>query len=369
MRQVNFTDGQLIFEQGSHGFSFYLIAEGNVKIIKDGVLLRTITKLDYFGERSILSKEARSATTVSQGETVCWTMTQAEFLGVIDVKIVNHLKMRIAYQDEKAELSELIPIKVLGKGMFGIVVLVYSRPNGNLYALKAISKAKIAKYRLYENSIMEKRVLSQLDHMLIMKLVRTYHDDIFIYLLCEHVNGLDLFDVLRRMDNVSNLDAKFFVASLLLILEHMHERNIVYRDLKPENIMVDEQGYLKLIDFGTAKILQGRTFTIVGTPHYMAPEIILNNGYNLASDYWSLGTLLYEFVVGRVPFGDDRDDPYEIYQLILKAELTYPMHTQAEYPSSVMIEQLLSKDPSKRSNIENIKTNPWIASFDWVIPM
>lgn len=366
---MNFTDQQLIFEQGSQGNSFYLIAEGHVKIIKDGVVLRTIAKLDYFGERSILFNEARSATTISQGETVCWTMSQSEFMAVIDQNIVQHLKVRIAYQDEKALLNDLIPVKVLGQGMFGTVILVYSRHKGNLYALKAISKSKISRYRLYENTMMEKRVLSQIDHMLIMKLIRTYHDEFFIYLLCEFVNGMDLFDVLRKMENVNDAQAKFFIANLLLILEHMHERSIVYRDLKPENVMVDEYGYLKMIDYGTAKILQGRTFTIVGTPHYMAPEIILNNGYSFAADYWSLGAMLYEFVVGRVPFGEDQEDPYVVYQMILKSDLTFPTYVMQTLPSIIMIEQLLSKDPSKRSNIEAIKANPWIADFDWVKTM
>eukprot|EP00359_Climacostomum_virens_P003943 CAMPEP_0204903160 /NCGR_PEP_ID=MMETSP1397-20131031/4084_1 /ASSEMBLY_ACC=CAM_ASM_000891 /TAXON_ID=49980 /ORGANISM="Climacostomum Climacostomum virens, Strain Stock W-24" /LENGTH=879 /DNA_ID=CAMNT_0052071749 /DNA_START=38 /DNA_END=2677 /DNA_ORIENTATION=- len=365
LRQVRFNDGQLIFEQGSTGFAFYIIAEGNVNIIKDSQLLRTITKLDYFGERSILFNELRSATTIAQGEVNCWTMSQAEFLGLIDLNVVNHLKKRIAFQDEKAELSDLVPFKVLGRGMFGIVSLVYSRPKGNLYALKAISRAKIAKYRLYDNTVMEKKVLSQLDHMLIMKLIRTYRDDHFIYLLCEYVNGLDLFDVLRKMDNVKDSEAQFFIASLLIILEHIHERGIVYRDLKPENVMVDEMGYLKLIDFGTAKTLTSRTFTIVGTPHYMAPEIILNKGYGQAVDYWSLGIMLYEFVCGKVPFGDDKEDPYDIYQTILKSRLTYPPYIRGELPSSSMIEVLLDKDPSKRTHPEPLKTNPWLARFEW----
>lgn len=250
--------------------------------------------------------------------------------------------------------------------MFGIVSLVYSRPKGNLYALKAISRTKIAKYRLYENTLMEKRVLSQIDHMLIMKLIRTYRDDHFIYLLCEYINGLDLFDVLRKMDNIKDSEAMFFTASLLIILEHIHERDIVYRDLKPENVMVDEAGYLKLIDFGTAKIIQSRTFTIVGTPHYMAPEIILNNGYGHSVDYWSLGVMLYEFVCGKVPFGDDKEDPYDIYQTILKQRLQYPPYIRGELPSARLIEVLLDRDPSKRSGADVLKANPWLAEFEWV---
>jgi cGMP-dependent protein kinase len=365
LRRVHFNDGQLIFEQGSAGNSFYIICEGNVSILKGPVLVRTITKLDYFGERSILFNEMRSASAVAQGAVVCCTLSQEEFFSCTDQNIIHHLKKRIAFQDESAGLGDLVPLKVLGKGMFGIVSLVYSQPKGNLYALKAISRSKIAKYRLYENTLMERRVLSQLDHMLVMKLVRTYRDSHFIYFLCEFVNGLDLFDVLRMMDAVKDSEAKFFIAGLLMILEHLHERKIVYRDLKPENVMIDDLGYPRLIDFGTAKMYDGRTFTIIGTPHYMAPEMILNKGYGHSVDFWSLGVMLYEFVCCRLPFGDDKDDPYDIYQAILKARLSLPSYLQG-IPSACMIEALLDKDPSKRSNAETLKSNPWLTGFAWV---
>jgi cGMP-dependent protein kinase len=368
LRQVSFNDGQVIFEQGSSGFAFFIIYEGNVSIIKDGVLVRTITKLDYFGERSILSNEARSATTVAQGQVVCWTISQEEFMAVIDSRIIRHLKTRIEYQDEKAQLSELVPVRVLGRGMFGIVALVVSRDKSHLYALKAISRTKINKFKLYNDILMEKGVLSQLDHILILKLVRTYKDDMFIYLLCEFVNGVDLFDALRRMNSVKDSDAKFFIASLLVVLAYIHERNIVYRDLKPENVMIDEFGYLKLVDFGTAKVLSGRTFTIIGTPYYMAPEIILNKGYGTAVDYWSLGVMLYEFVCGKLPFGNDKEHPYEIYEAILKHRLTYPsfITKNGRQLSMGMIEVLLDREPSRRGSAESLKANPWLAGFEWV---
>jgi len=105
---------------------------------------------------------------------------------------------------------------------------------------------------------------------------------------------------------------------MILAVEYLHNMKIVYRDIKPENIMVDEHGYLKMIDMGTAKILNpkygvSRTFTIIGTPHYMAPEIINGKGYSFTVDLWSIGVCLYEFMCGYVPFGDDAEDPYDIY--------------------------------------------------------
>jgi cGMP-dependent protein kinase len=135
-------------------------------------------------------------------------------------------------------------------------------------------------------------------------------DEERIYFLTEHVQGCDLFDAIRAMGLLSDADCKFHVACLILILEHLHERDIVYRDLKPENIMIDDQGYPKLIDFGTAKVIDRRTYTIVGTPHYMAPEIIIGKGYDTKVDYWAVGVILYEFMCGGVPFGEEEEDPY-----------------------------------------------------------
>ena len=117
---------------------------------------------------------------------------------------------------------------------------------------------------------------------------------------------------------------------MILGLEYLHTYNIIYRDIKPENIMVDSKGIMKLIDMGTAKILEGkrgmgnRTFTIIGTPHYMAPEIITGKGYNMLVDLWSIGVCLYEFMGGKVPFGEEAEDPYEIYEEIIKKPILYP---------------------------------------------
>lgn len=133
------------------------------------------------------------------------------------------------------------------------------------------------------------------DFPFVMKFVRSFRDDRCVYFLLEFIEGLELFDVIRQIGLLSTADSHFYIASMLLTIEYLHSNSIIYRDLKPENVMVDHAGYVKLIDMGTAKIMQSkvgslsRTFTIIGTPHYMAPEVISGKGYNFLVDLWSIG--------------------------------------------------------------------------------
>jgi cGMP-dependent protein kinase len=115
---------------------------------------------------------------------------------------------------------------------------------------------------------------------MIMKLVKTFKDRKWVYFLTEYVEGVDLFDALRLIGLLKDSHAKFFIAGLILALEHLESRNIIHRDLKPENVIIDKEGYPILVDFGTAKIVEARTFTVLGTPHYMAPEVITRTGYS-----------------------------------------------------------------------------------------
>ena len=188
----------------------------------------------------------------------------------------------------------------------------------------------------------------QLDHTMILKLIKTFKDERRIYFLTEYIQGQDLFDALRAMNLLNDSEATFYVSCMVEIFGYLHERDILYRDLKPENVMIDSQGYPKLIDFGTAKQVQGRTYTIVGTPHYMAPEIIIGKGYGLAADWWSLGILLYELVCGAVPFGEEEEDPYSVYECVLTHKLKYPNYIDPNFTSKEIIEIFLNKNPGER---------------------
>ena len=140
---------------------------------------------------------------------------------------------------------------------------------------------------------------------------------------------MELFDVIREIGLLDAYDSQFYIGQLILAVEYLHYHKIVYRDLKPENVMINHQGYVKMIDMGTAKNINykpAKTYTVIGTPHYMAPEVLLNKGYSFDVDIWSIGIILFEFMCGLVPFGETCEDPFEIYQEIVTNE-------RIEFPS------------------------------------
>lgn len=367
MKEENYEDESIIVEQNGFGDSFFIVKSGTVKAVRDGNVIRTIVKHDYFGERSLLFNDYRSASVIAMGKVTCWKLLRTDFIQLIQENVRVQLLKRIEMQDDSVLLKELKIVKQLGAGMFGNVFLSVHNEKKKLFALKTVNRKKINTYELHESVVLERKILMQLDHVFIMKLIKTFKDEHRLYFLLEYINGTDLFEVMRKMNLLSEDDSKFFTACIIDIIEHLHEREIVYRDLKPENIVVDEDGFPKLIDFGTAKFLKGRTFTIIGTPHYMAPEVVTGNGYGLCVDYWSLGIMIFEFLYGMVPFGEDEEDPYMIYQRVQEHKLDFPVWGDKNSKSKDIISQLLSKNPAKRllGGFERIKTHPWFNGFDW----
>ena len=252
---------------------------------------------------------------------------------------------------------------LVGKGQFGSVFLCTDKDKFE-YALKTIPRCTISHYDLAENLILERKILLQLDHPMIVKLVKTFKDKQRVSFLMEYVKGQDLFDALRSINILKEADSLFYSSCLVLILEYLHSLKIIYRDLKPENVMIDYDGYPKLVDFGISRIVDGRTYTVIGTPHYMAPEVINGKGYNIQVDYWSLGIIIFEFVYCNVPFAAKEDDPYMIYEKILERKLVFPERGSIPIANKLIV-QLLSMNPSLRGTIEGIKNHKWFKSVPW----
>ena len=175
-------------------------------------------------------------------------------------------------------------------------------------------------------------------------------DDRYIYFVTELLKGGDLFTYHRSVGNFNPKQTAFYGAQVVSIFEYLQSLEVVYRDLKPENIMIGTDGYLQMIDFGFAKVITKRTYTICGTPEYIAPEILLNQGHGKAVDWWTVGILLYEMLAGYPPFQDD--DPMNIYRKIINTKPRYPDGFDSKCKS--LVKHLLRRDLSKRyGNLKN----------------
>lgn len=169
-------------------------------------------------------------------------------------------------------------------------------------------------------------------------------DPFYIHIILEFVPGGEFFSYLKKVNRVSREVASFYASQIVLAFEYLHSFSIVYRDLKPENLLIGINGYLKVADFGFAKLVKNKTYTICGTPDYIPPEVLMNSGHGCAADWWSLGILIYEMMTGVTPFS--AENPMAMYDKIIKGEYRFPKGLNRHAKS--LIGHLLQGDLSQR---------------------
>ena len=354
-----------IFRQGEEGDKFYIIKSGKVNILINDKYIRTLNEKEYFGERALFFNEKRSATIRAVGEVILFSISKEDFEKNIKGNMKEHLMNRLYLQDNLVELKDLLFKMKLGSGNYGDVCLVRNKKNKFPYAIKSISRNQINTDQLHLNLELERSILLKIDHPFIVKLVKSLKDEKNIYFLMEYIKGKELFDVIRDIGLLTKSQTQFYSASLMLAIDYLHERKFIFRDIKPENVIVIQNGYIKLIDFGTAKEIVDRTNTIIGTPHYMAPEVILGEGYSFQVDIWSIAICMYEFMCGGVPFGENADEPMDVYLAIINEKLVFPNFCK-DSDFKLLIQQMLTKNPIKRmSKVSQVKTHIWFNGFDW----
>lgn len=264
-------------------------------------------------------------------------------------------------------IEEFDLLKVIGKGSFGKVMQVIKKDTKQIYALKTIRKQHIISRMEVIHTLAERTVLAKINNPFIVPLKFSFQSKDKLYLVLSFINGGELFYHLQQDGKFSMDRSRFYIAELLSALESLHELNVIYRDLKPENILLDYQGHIALCDFGLCKLNMNdndKTNTFCGTPEYLAPELILNQGYTRSVDWWTLGTLLYEMLTGLPPFYDE--DHNTMYKKILKNPLKFPSFLENTDAKDLLVE-LLKKDPSQRlSDPVKIKNHPFFKDIDWV---
>ncbi|XP_063246678.1 ribosomal protein S6 kinase alpha-2 isoform X2 [Prinia subflava] len=296
------------------------------------------------------------------------SLSRFEEEGIVkEIDISHHVKEGF----EKADPSQFELLKVLGQGSYGKVFLVRKIKGsdaGQLYAMKVLKKATL-KVRDRVRSKMERDILAEVNHPFIVKLHYAFQTEGKLYLILDFLRGGDLFTRLSKEVMFTEEDVKFYLAELALALDHLHGLGIIYRDLKPENILLDEEGHIKITDFGLSKEAidhDKRAYSFCGTIEYMAPEVVNRRGHTQSADWWSFGVLMFEMLTGSLPFqGKDRK---ETMALILKAKLGMPQFLSIEAQS--LLRALFKRNPSNRlgagfDGVEEIKRHPFFVTIDW----
>ncbi|XP_039165007.1 serine/threonine-protein kinase tricornered [Eucalyptus grandis] len=310
-------------------------------------------------------------------------------------------------------------LAIIGRGAFGEVRLCREKKSGNIYAMKKLKKSEMLKRGQVEHVRAERNLLAEVASQFIVKLYYSFQDAEYLYLIMEYLPGGDMMTLLIREDTLSEDVARFYIAQSVLAIESIHKHNYVHRDIKPDNLLLDKNGHMKLSDFGLCKPLDcttlsaihenkmmedeelaepmdvdhcstgtnyGRSwrspheqlqhwqmnrrtlaFSTVGTPDYIAPEVLLKKGYGMECDWWSLGAIMYEMLVGYPPFYSD--DPLTTCRKIVnwRNQLKFPEDARLSPAAKDLICRLLCDAEHRLGSggAEQIKAHPWFSSVQW----
>jgi len=270
---------------------------------------------------------------------------------------------------KKVTLENFEFIKMLGKGTFGKVILCREKGTGHLFAIKILKKEVIIAKDEVAHTLTENRVLQTTNHPFLIALKYSFQTAERLCFVMEYVNGGELFFHLSRERVFSEDRTRFYGAEIISALGYLHEQGIIYRDLKLENLLLDKDGHIKIADFGLCKedITYGRTTkTFCGTPEYLAPEVLEDNDYGRAVDWWGVGVVMYEMMCGRLPFYNKDHDV--LFELILMEEVKFPRTLSQE--AKDLLSGFLAKDPHKRlgggpEDAKEIKRHPFFLPISW----
>jgi len=386
-----FEENDYIIHQGTHGDTFYIISKGHVEIKKhdeatgEDIVLREMGEGSYFGEMALLSEDdLRTASVICKTRTHCYTLDRDPFIRLIGSVVEKDWNNPDEEESEEESTSGIVPltqysiddmelITTIGIGAFGRVELV--RPIGDetrSFALKKMAKFRIVEQDQQEHIKNEKNLLMTLNNDFIVKCYQSFRDRQFVYLLLDACLGGEVWTMIQNQGPFNERQSHFVIGCVIEAIDYLHSWGIVYRDLKPENLMTDDQGYVKLVDFGFAKKIghRNKTWTFCGTPEYVCPEILLNTGHDLTADLWALGCLIFELLSGKPPFSCKTGNQIEIYKNILGGidALIFPERIQRT-PRHV-IKKLCRANPRDRlgagkEGLEEIGKQKWLGALNW----
>ena len=308
----------------------------------------------------------------------------------------------------KLTADDFEPLTIIGRGAFGEVRLVRDKSNGQIFAMKKLKKTEMVRRGQVDHVKAERNLLAEVHDEAVVKLYYSFQDDEFLYLVMEYLPGGDMMTLLMRRDTLTEDETRFYIAQTVLALETVHAANFIHRDIKPDNLLLDRDGHMKLSDFGLCKPIDQKILTTlpeimeesptppgedaepneearraqlhnwhqnrrrlaystVGTPDYIAPEVLLKKGYGLECDWWSVGAIMYEMLVGYPPFYSD--EPMTTCRKIVhwRHHLRFPAEVTLSPESRDLIERLLC-DVDQRlgtGGVSEIKAHPFFRGIRW----
>lgn len=270
------------------------------------------------------------------------------------------------------------PVRLLGEGTFGTVVLVRERSTHEYFAVKVMNKSQLVYEDQLDNIILERQVLREAGpHPFVVECHSGFQTSDAVVLVLEYVPGGDMYDLLKRHGCLTEDDARFYLAEIVVALAELHRHNFVFRDLKLENILIDAEGHVRLTDFGLAgKVAitggsESLIFDISGTAIYQAPEMLNGKGHGRVVDWWALGVLSYVLLAGRPPFASDSRE--KLHESILTEQLDLANDSRLEHVSDIgkaFINRLLDKNPETRlgsagADAEDVQSDPFFSQIHW----
>lgn len=320
-------------------------------------------------------------------------------------------------QRHKMGVDDFEMLTIIGRGAFGEVRLCREKTTGNVYAMKKLKKAEMLRRGQVEHVKAERNLLAEVDSNCIVKLYCSFQDDEHLYLIMEYLPGGDMMTLLMRKDTLKEDEARFYVGQTVLAIESIHKHNYIHRDIKPDNLLLDRYGHMKLSDFGLCKPLDctnlpilhendftaGKTlkdvldmdgrlntsttpkrtqqeqlshwqrnrrmlaYSTVGTPDYIAPEVLLKKGYGKECDWWSLGAIMYEMLIGYPPFYSE--EPMSTCRKIVnwRTHLKFPEEAKLSAEAKDLISKLLCNVEQRlgTKGAHEIKAHPWFKDVQW----
>ncbi|XP_047316028.1 serine/threonine-protein kinase tricornered-like [Impatiens glandulifera] len=329
---------------------------------------------------------------------------QNNLLKFLEKKETEYMRL----QRHKMGVDDFELLTMIGKGAFGEVRICREKTTGHVYAMKKLKKSEMLRRGQVEHVKAERDLLAEVASNCIVKLYCSFQDEEYLYLIMEYLPGGDVMTLLMRKDTLTEDEARFYVAETVLAIESIHKHNYIHRDIKPDNLLLDRYGHLRLSDFGLCKPLDCSTlqekdfdnlngttqigalpsapkrtqqeqlqhwqknrrmlaYSTVGTPDYIAPEVLLKKGYGMECDWWSLGAIMYEMLVGYPPFYSD--DPMSTCRKIVnwRTHLKFPVEAKLSVEAKDLIAKLLCSVNNRLGSkgAGEIKAHPWFSNIDW----